>query len=218
VDVLCGVVGEVPGVRLDRLVGQLNADPEAAQRALDGLLAQARALAEGDADISGYLASWDPVIAGIVAAASGDHQAAAAVEQHLTASQDSADWGKLAAALRAVVHGERGDSLLAGLDRIDTAITRRALDALSGEVELPVALWQAIPVTGLIGDMMRAAGGDQDAASQVTDTLTSWDSNSGLSPLAGTLRRILDGDRAPALATILSHLPPAQTATAPETP
>ncbi len=332
VDVLCGMVGEVPGVRLDRLLGQLTTDPEAAQRALDGLLAQARALAEGDADISrylaawdpviagivaaaggddqaaaaveqhltarqdsadwgnlaaalravvhgergdsllagldridtgitrraldalsgdvdppvplwqasaladqdtdlaGYLAAWDPVIAGIVAAAGGDDQAAAAVEQHLTARQDSADWGNLAAALRAVVHGERGDSLLAGLDRIDTGITRRALDALSGEVELPVALWQAIPITGLIGDLMRAAGGDQDAASQVTNMLTSWDRNSGLSPLAGALRRILDGERAPALAdgldpaasavvaTILSHLPPAQTATAPEAP
>jgi hypothetical protein len=93
-----------------------------------------------------------------------------------------------------------------------------------------VALWQAIPITGLIGVVVRAAGGDQDAASQLTDTLTSWDNDSGLSPLAGALRRILDGGRAPALAdgldpaasavvaTILAHVPPAPTAIAPEAP
>ena len=52
------------------------------------------------------------------------------MEQHLAERQDSADWGKLAAVLRAVLHGDHGASLPDDLDQIDTAITRRALAAL----------------------------------------------------------------------------------------
>ena len=170
-------------------------------------------------------------IAGLTAACGGDDQARTAVEQHLTEHQDSANWGKLAATLRALLHGEPGDSLPEDLDAIDTAIARRALAALNGEVQLPGQLWQALPLTPLISTVVNAAYGAQDAARQVTDMLTEMGNNSDWAPLASTLRRILDGDRAPSLAggldpvdsaavtTILSHLPsPAQPMTARETP
>ena len=230
VDALCGITDEVPGVHLDRLLTQL-ADPAAIQDGLDALLARARALADPNVRFARHLAAWDPVIAGITAARGGDDQARAAVEQHLTERQDSADWGKLAAVLRALLHGEHGAGLPDDLDEIDTAITRRALAALRGDIQIPGQLWQALPLTPLIGQVVDAAYGGQDAARQVTETLTDLGNDSDWAPLASTLRRILDGDRAPGLAggldpvasaavtTVLSHLPPpAQTETAPETP
>ena len=230
VSVLCGIVGEVPGVHLDRLLAQL-AEPAAIQDALDALLAQVRVPADLSAGLAGHVAAWDPVIAGITAARGGDDQARAAVEQHLDQRQDSADWGKLAAVLRALLRGEAGASLPEDLDQVDTAITRRALASLSGDIQIPGQLWLALPVTGLIGRVVNAVYGDQDAARQVTDTLTKLDNDSALAALATALRRIVAGDRTPALAdgldpvfsavvtTILTHLPsPSPTVTAPETP
>ena len=230
ISALCGIAGEVPGVHLDRLLTQL-ADPAAVQDALDVLLAQARALGDPNVRFAGHLAAWDPVIAGITAARGGDDQARAAVEQRLTERQDSPDWGKLAAVLRALLHGDHGAGLPEDLDELDTAIARRALAALRGDIQIPGQLWQALPLTPLIGAVVNAAYGDQDAARQVSDTLTDLGDDSDWAPLASALRRILAGDRAPGLAdgldpvfsavvtTILSHLPPpAQTETAPGTP
>ena len=227
---LCGIVGEVPGVRLDRLLTQL-ADSAAVQDALDVLLTRARAQADPDAQLARHLAAWDPVIAGLTAARGGDDQARTAVEQHLAEYRDSADWAKLAAALRTILHGDHGADLPGGLDGIDTAIARRALAALNGDVQLPGQLWQALPLTWLIVRVVDAAYGDQDAARQVTEALTELGNDSDWAPLANALRRILDGDRAPglaggldpvfsaAVATIVSHLPPpAQPVTAREMP
>jgi hypothetical protein len=224
---LCDTVGEVPGVHLDRLLGQLAADPATVEGALGALLTQARTLADPNAQAARHLAAWDPVIAGIIAARGGDDQARAAVEQHLAEREDSADWGKLAAVLSTLLDGQPATSPPGDLDQIDTAITRRALAALSGEIQISEQLWQAIPLTSLIGAVVDAAYGDQDTARQVTDTLTEMGTDRDWAPLASALRRILGGDRAPALAdgldpvfaaavtTILAHLPPATT---PQTP
>ena len=215
---LCGIVREVPGVHLDRLLTQL-ADPAAIQDALDVLNTQARAMADPNAQLARHLAAWDPVIAGITAARSSDDQARAAVEQHLAEYQDSPDWGKLAAVLSALLHGDPGASLPDDLDEIDTVITRRALAALTGDIQIPGQLWQALPLTPLIGSVVAAAYGNQDAAGQVTDTLTEMGDDSDWAPLASALRRILNGGRALGLAdgldpvfsaavtTIVSHLP-----------
>ena len=160
------------------------------------------------------------MIAGLTAARGGDDQARAAVEQHLAEHQDSADWGKLAAVLRTLLHGDHGASLPEDLDDIDTAIARRALAALNGDIQIPGQLWQALPLTPLIGRVVDAAYGDQEATRQVTEALTELGNDSDWAPLASALRRILDGDRAPGLAdglnpvfsaavtTIVSHLPP----------
>jgi hypothetical protein len=216
---LCDTVGEVPGVRLDRLLAQLTDNAAAVQDALDALLNQARTLADPNAQIAEYLAAWDPVIAGIIAARGGDDQARAAVEEHLAEGRDSADWGKLAAVLRALLYGQPATSPPGDLDQIDTAITRRAQAALSGDIQIPEQLWLAIPLSSLIGTVVDAAYGDQDAARKVTDTLTNLGTDNHLAPLASALRRILGGDRAPALAdgldpvfaaavtAILPHLP-----------
>jgi hypothetical protein len=69
--------------------------------------------------------------------------------------------------------------------------------------------------------MVNAAWGDQATAGQLAQALIRMGADSELAPLAGALRRILAGERAPALArnldpvsaavviTILFHLPPA---------
>jgi hypothetical protein len=69
--------------------------------------------------------------------------------------------------------------------------------------------------------MVTAAYGDKAMARRLADPLTRMGTDSELAPLAGALRRILDGERAPALVrdldpipaavviTILFHVPPA---------
>ena len=64
--------------------------------------------------------------------------------------------------LRAILHGRRDASLPDDLDDIDTAIARRALAALAGDIQLSGQLWKAIPLTPLIGPTVAAAYGDQD--------------------------------------------------------
>jgi len=233
---LSAAVGEVPGVHLDRLLAQLNGDPAAVQGALDALLGQARTWADPDTPLPRHLASWDPVIAGMIAARGGNEQARAAVEQHLAERMGSADWSRLAGTLSAILNGQNGADqdgadqdgagqngagLLDGLDKIDTAIATRALAALSGDDQVPSQLWPAIPFSPLIGRMVSAAWGDQATAAQLAPQLVRMGTDSELAPLAGALRRILQGERAPGLAhdldpvsaavviTILFHVPPA---------
>jgi hypothetical protein len=216
---LSAAVAEVPGVQLDRLLGRLPGDEAAAGATLDELLDQARRWADPDTPLPRHFASWDPVIAGIIAARDGDEQARAAVDEHLAERMDSADWGRLAGVLSAMLAGSTG--LPGDLDKIDTAVAGRALAALRGEAEVPRQLWPAIPFTPLIGRMVSAAWGDQDTAGQLTPALLRMAADSELGSLGRALLRILDGERAPALArnlgpvqaavviTILFHLPPA---------
>jgi hypothetical protein len=160
-----------------------------------------RELAEAPPVISrGYLAIWDPVIAAVVAADGGDAQAAAALDAELDKHQDSADWSGLVAALRRVRAGEAGPDLLAGLDDIDTAIVTRALDARDGKITIPAALWGAMGIGPLLGDLVAGAGGDAGAAGRADQSLRAMADDADLSPLADALRRILGGDRDPELA------------------
>jgi hypothetical protein len=225
---LCRVVGEVPGVDLGRLLAALT-DPQAAENALRELTAQAQTLAAAPppaADMARWLARWDPVIAGVAAAAQGDIEAAAAVRDYLAQFHDSQDWKALTAALQRVLDGERGQDLAAGLDQIDTAIITRALDVLAGQASLPPALWPAMGLGRLLGDITAAAGGDEAAAERTRQNLDSLAAEPDLATLATALGHILDGSRDPALAdtvsddasramiaTVLTHI---ATATMPE--
>jgi hypothetical protein len=142
---LSAAAGKVPGVHLDRLLAQLNSDPAAVQGTLDALLGQARTWADPDTPLPRHLASWDPVIAGMIAAQDGDEQARAAVEQHLAERMRSADWARLAGTLSAILNGQNGAGLLDGLGKIDTAITARALAALGGDVQVPATSTRSRP-------------------------------------------------------------------------
>ena len=204
---LCRVARQVPGVHLDRLLAALT-DPQTAEHALRELTAQAQTSAAAPspaADMARWLARWDPVTSGLAAAAHGDTEAAAAVREYLGQFQDSKDWKALAAALQRILDGERGQDLAAGLDQIDTAIVTRTLQVLAGTASLPTALWPAMELGQLLGDITAAAaGGDQAAAGRARQNLALLAAEPGLAPLATALGRILDGNRDPALAETLS--------------
>jgi hypothetical protein len=151
-----------------------------------------------------WLAVWDPVIAGLAAAAHGDTGAATAAREYLAGYQDSQDWKALAAALQRVLDGERGQDLAAGLDQIDTAIITRALDVVAGQASLPTVLWPAMGLGLTLGDIVAAAQGDETAAERARQDLAALAAEPDLATLATALGHILDGSRDPALADPLS--------------
>ena len=202
---LCRHVAAVPGVNLAELLRTLAPDPRARQ-ALKDLTDRARDMA-GDRPIlmPGLLASWDPVISAILAAADGDAEAAAALDQELSAWRESADWSGLAAALRRVRDGETGPELLTGLDYVRAKIVTRALDARSGDVLIPTGLWPAMDLSPLLGDMVRGAWGDAEAAGRARHSLGAMAEDPERVPLANALDSILEGNRGQKLATQLTN-------------
>ncbi len=197
---LHGQVSGIPGAELDRLLAALAPDPDTAERALGELVAHVRELAGAPAVPSRrHLARWDPVIAAVLAADGGDARAAAALDAELDRYRDS-DWGGLATALRRVRAGESGPDLLTGLDDIDTTIVTRALNAREGTITIPAALWAAMGIGPLLGDLVAAAGGNAGAAGRADQVLRAMAEDADLAPLADALRRILGGDRDPGLA------------------
>jgi hypothetical protein len=75
------------------------------------------------------LQQWEPVIAAVVAAARGDTEARAGLEQLLAELDKASDWAALATVLR-LLAGERGQQLLDGLDQVDSAIVAEVLRRL----------------------------------------------------------------------------------------
>jgi len=141
------------GVTRDRLREILEED-----EALRELVARARELAEAPPVTSrGYLASWDPVIAAMLAADGGDAQAAAALDAELDKYEDSADWGgsrprcggcararpartcspgwtisaPLADALRRILGGDRDPGLA---ERVDDPVQNAVVVSVLGHV------------------------------------------------------------------------------------
>ena len=202
---LCRQVSEVPGVDLARLLTALGASRELAEQAYQEVTARVQAAAAAPpAPPSRHLASWDPVIAALLAARGGDTQAAAALDEELAQYSDSPDWAALAAALARIHDGETSPSLLDGLDQIDTAITTRALNALADRTTIPLELWPAIPLGQLMGDLVAAALGDSAAAARAGQTLDKLAGDPDHARLTAALRRILGGDHAPVVAAQLA--------------
>jgi tetratricopeptide (TPR) repeat protein len=204
---LCALVEQVPGVRLAALVQRLPTRAADGEAALAEALRLARELPPDQiGELQRHIAWWNPVLAGLVAAAAGDPQAAEAVGQTLATRGQQADWAALAAVLGRILGGERDQQLLDGLDPIDTAIAQRALDALASRVQLAPASWQtltspALPdqLAGLAGTVVAAARGDQQAAAELEPVLTDLAAQADWATLAGVLRRVLAGERDQAL-------------------
>jgi hypothetical protein len=202
---LCRQAAEVTGVDLRRLLTSLAPDPDTAEQTLQELTVRVQALAAAPlAALSPHLATWDPVIAAILVADSGNSQAVAALDAELDSFGASADWSALVAALRRLRAGDSRPELLARLDIFDATIVTRALDARDGRAFIPASLWPAMRLGPVLGDLVAGAGGDIEAnrrARQVLDAMTKdpeWES------LANALSRILDGDRDPELDAQLS--------------
>jgi Mg-chelatase subunit ChlI len=83
---------------------------------------------------------WEPMLAAILAATTGDQAATQQVDEGLNGLADTKDWAALVGVLRRVLAGDRDpETLLADLDPVDTAIATRLLDALAGRVQLSLA-------------------------------------------------------------------------------
>ena len=125
------------GVRLGALIAALQPDRATADPDLAQILREAADLPPDDG-IATSLAAWAPVIAAVAAACRGDQDAAAKLGSFLDKQAKQPDWAALIAVLRRILDGERGDTLLDGLDAIDTAIAREALTRLAdGEPSPP---------------------------------------------------------------------------------
>jgi hypothetical protein len=126
------VAGRTEGVRLGELLAALQPDPQVIEAALAEILRAAAALPPGDSapDIAQFLQRWEPVIAAIAAACQPGQEAQAELRQFLDERAEEPDWAALAAVLGRILAGERGESLLDGLDPVDTAIARQTLARL----------------------------------------------------------------------------------------
>lgn len=164
----------------------------------------------------GYPDEWEPVISGLVAADRGDSVADQALDLVFASLREHADWQQLVAVLRRIRAGERDPALIDGLDPVDTAIARRALAALAGTVRVDADVWRAgIPATSqggqgpqlaaLAAATVAAANGDRDAANALQPLLQALTAHPDWAPLAAAVRRIIVGERDPALADRLGH-------------
>ncbi|WP_346619588.1 AAA family ATPase [Blastococcus montanus] len=212
-------VEQVDGVHFGTLLGALEPDPGRQQAALDEILYTARTMPSDQAfDVQKHLDRWEPRLAAIVAAAGGDQAARDQVEQLLDRLADTEDWAALTGALRRILAGERDpETLLAGLDAVDTAITTRLLDALAGRIQL-ITSSQPAPSTEelisrwkpVLAGIVAATSGDQAARDQVEQLLDQLADTEAWAALTGVLRRILAGERNPE--ALLVGLDPTDTA------
>lgn len=153
-----------------------------------------------------HLGEWEPVISGLVAADRGDTAADQGLELILASLGEHADWQQLVGVLRRIHAGERDPGLVTGLDLIDTAVVQRALDALAGVVPVDVAAWHGRTTStaqeklGAVATAtVMAASGDPDVTNALQPLLEALAAHPDWAALADVLRRVLAGERDPAL-------------------
>ena len=130
-EALCARVSQVEGVRLAELLASLPGPATDGDQALAEVLRLAREQPAQPPDTEiGPLEQWEPAIAAVVAATRGDTEARAELEPLLAELDKTADWALLAGVLRQVLAGKRGQQLLDGLDKVDTAIAAELLRRL----------------------------------------------------------------------------------------
>ena len=129
------IAGRTEGVRLGELLDVLQPDPRIVEAALAEVLQTAAALPPHDSppDITSHLQRWEPVIAAIAAACRSGQPASADLLQFLDEQAKQPDWAALASVLRRILVGERDESVLDGLDPIDTTIAGETLARLAQE-------------------------------------------------------------------------------------
>jgi hypothetical protein len=212
-DELCELVARTEGVELAELVAQLPTKAADGPGALAEVLRQAGEMPSEEVhDLDRHLANWEPVLSALIAARAGDREAAALLEEALTARAERSDWNALADVLRRVASGEQGDELLAGLDPIDTAITQRALDALRGRTAIEAEAWRSLAappddameglrefLAGLAATVVAAARGRAGAAEALQPALDELARHEQWAALAGVVRRIVAGERGESL-------------------
>jgi len=244
---VCQLVDQIDGVHLADLLARLPQRAPHGQAAMDEVL---RLAPEAGAEHTRQLITgWDPVLSALHTAIShsdpATRDAATDTLNHtLTTRGQQSDWQGLVAVLRRIHAGERELTLIDGLDPVDTAITRRALDLLAGTITVDPDAWRTLTtdtgtdgqgdhaeaLAGFAAAVAAAAGGDTHAQGMVGPVLDEMAADPDWAPLVAVLRRILDGD--PTLATpdelgpaqvavldaVRAHLNPPQPTATPENP
>jgi len=127
---LSQMVAEVDGVRLTELVARLPPYPGGEDEALAEIERRARAIPIEEAwNVDRFLEAWTPIVAGIAAAIQGEEDAAAWVEQRLSAADRHSP--ALTGALRQVMIGEWNENLLEGLNPAERAVIGAIVDELA---------------------------------------------------------------------------------------
>lgn len=164
-------VSQVPGAALDRLLGTLTPSSDTVQQALDSIITQARELAAAQASHLRELASWEPFIAAMLVR---DRFTSEMLDRELANYAQFVHRTRLGEVLAQIHRGQRNPDVVAGLDAVEAAIATRALDALAGRVTIPAALWPAMAIAPLLGDIVAAANGDDAAATRARRHLGEW--------------------------------------------
>jgi hypothetical protein len=168
------------------------------------------------------LAAWEPALSALHSAVTDpDADARTDAATTLTAVLDANTeaWRTLVAVLGRIRAGERDpEVLLAGLDDMDTAIARRALDVLAGTATVDPDAWRRLTAepggeqdqaAELAAAIAAAAAGDAAARAAVEPVLTQLLAAPTTAAVGEAIRRILDGADDP---TLDGDLPPDQAA------
>ena len=198
---LCARLGEPIGAELRRLLTKLSGGAASAEGQLIQLITHIRESAARPARYSRWLATWDPVIAGLVAETRGDAEVSALLDHVLAIYLNDPDWVQLARIFGQIRNGERTLDI-SHLDSTDIVIMKRLGEVSFGRITLPETLWQAMGYGGWLGDIVAAARGEIPVES-AEDHLTELASH-GLTQMSEILGRILRGERGSHLSNALA--------------
>ena len=126
---MCAIVEQVEGVRFRELVARLPkrvCEGDAAIQAVGEMVRSVDTGQEAGRRMQEVLSNFEPLLQGIAAAARGDEQRRAEVEEVLPKLEGNG-W-RIAGAVRRIWAGERdAGALTEGLDEQDSALARRVL-------------------------------------------------------------------------------------------
>jgi tetratricopeptide (TPR) repeat protein len=195
-DLLCAAVGEPHGVHLSELLERLS---EKTLTGPDGMLARVIARARDSRkatfdEFARHRMEWDPVFAAIAVARLGNVATARAVQARLGQYSGDRSWSQFSTALAHVLRGRRDATRHVALDAVDRILLRRCLDALDGSVYIPLAMADAMPISGFLSTFLQAAMNNEPT----TELGRGLEELAGIErwrPLVEPLKGILAGSR-----------------------
>jgi tetratricopeptide (TPR) repeat protein len=172
-----------------------------ARDAVDGLVIIRADASDG---LQQAVERWDPLIAGITAAAQGDGEARYLVEGILSSRERDPEWVALVPALRRIMDGQYapGDDPRK-LRPFGAGIVNRTLSVLAGAVTLDATAENLLPAPEVreewdrvIEGVAAAVNGNRQAAAAIEDYLDGLERHVGWGgPIAVKIRRVMAGNR-----------------------
>lgn len=197
---LVAEVDRVEGVDFVALTAEFGLDADGVATVLAELVPILRGRSAGSRSAARALRRWEPAIATLVAAVNGDDQARRALDEYLALQEQSPEYTRLVAALRAMADGVRDPGrLVTGLDDSDARIVGHASDALAGRIrllatptDLPAALYDARRRhRELVRTIAAAAHGRPAALAEVWRWLDAGAGLPGFEPLFAAVRTVV---------------------------